>query len=69
MPSIRVFCRNTVVKESWTDPFKDKPSYPIKHRKVDNWPEDKMYPILNPAEYNHKIPREDLPKRKPHYKV
>ncbi|XP_041362391.1 uncharacterized protein LOC121378333 isoform X4 [Gigantopelta aegis] len=47
------------------------PDHRICHRKVNylNVSEDKIYPILQPKQVNYRIPADQLPPRKPHFKV
>lgn len=45
------------------------PAHRIYHRKADNTPEDKVFPLLHPKEYEHEKPITQLPPRKPHFKV
>ncbi|KAJ8318432.1 hypothetical protein KUTeg_003523, partial [Tegillarca granosa] len=45
------------------------PSQKIYHRKIDNNPEDKVYPLIHPEEYEISRPKKQLPPRKPHYKI
>nr|XP_011454468.2 uncharacterized protein LOC105347200 isoform X3 [Crassostrea gigas] len=45
------------------------PDHRIYHRKADNTPEDKVFPLLHPQEYQPEKPITQLPPRKPHFKV
>ncbi|XP_022314050.1 uncharacterized protein LOC111118737 isoform X8 [Crassostrea virginica] len=45
------------------------PAHRIFHRKADNTPEDKVFPLLHPQEYEPEKPITQLPPRKPHFKV
>ncbi|XP_033741175.1 uncharacterized protein LOC117327974 isoform X5 [Pecten maximus] len=44
------------------------PMHRIYHRKADNNPVDKVYPLLHPQGYFNKTHQRELP-RKPHFKV
>lgn len=43
----------------------------IRHRRCRalNEGEDKVMPLMHPPEYNFKVPNNELPPRKPHFKV
>ena len=40
-----------------------------KHRNAQNLPDDNVYPLIHPKEKKFRVPRSQLPRRKPHLKV
>ncbi|KAL8587787.1 hypothetical protein ACOMHN_021005 [Nucella lapillus] len=40
-----------------------------KHRNAQNLPEDNVFPLIHPKGKNFRVPRDQLPQRKPHLKV